>query len=237
MKPDRPSKQEKEWGSDNVDDKINTGRHIEDKELLINARKPFGRLGGKILDRMNESHEAMAQWGVSHFTIGQDDKILDIGCGGGRNIQRFAEQISENGRVVGIDYSEVSVEKSIELNREAVDKGIVNVLYGSVSEMPFYDETFDIVTGFETIYFWPNLLKDLWEVNRVLKRGGLVFFCNEAVYREGEMEKYDDLVELLDMKIYSEDVLRQTLEKTGFTDFQAYVDDENDWICVLARKI
>ena len=42
-----------------------------------------------------------------------------------------------------------------------------------------------------------------------------MFFCNEAVYREGEMEKYEGLVELLDMKIYSEDVLKESLEKTG----------------------
>lgn len=221
--------------SDN--DKVNTGHNIEDKELIKNARKPVGDLGHQILDRMNKSHEAMAQWGVSHFEISQDSKILDIGCGGGRNIQRFASQISQNGRVVGIDYSEVSVEKSTVLNQESIDKGIVNVLQGSVSDMPFYDETFDIVTGFETIYFWPDFINDLKEVNRVLKKGGLVFFCNEAIYREGEMEKYDDLVELLDMKIYSEEVLKESLEKTGFGEFKAYLDDENDWICVLARKI
>ena len=220
-----------------MDDKVNTGHNIEDRELIKNARKPVGELGHQILDRMNKSHESMARWGVSHFEIKEDDKILDIGCGGGKNIQRFAEQISDNGRVVGIDYSEVSVEKSIELNRKSIEKGNVNVLQASVSDMPFYDETFNIVTGFETIYFWPDFISDLREVNRVLKPNGLVFFCNEAVYREGEMEKYDDLVELLDMKIYSEDVLRQSLEKTGFKDFQAYVDDDHDWICVMARKM
>ena len=219
------------------DNKVNTGHHIEDKELIKNARKPVGELGHQILDRMNQSHESMAQWGVTHFEVNEDSKILDIGCGGGRNIQRFAEQISENGRVVGIDYSEVSVEKSTKLNQEFIDQGIVNVLQGSVSEMPFYDETFDIVTGFETIYFWPDFINDLKEVNRVLKKGGLVFFCNEAVSRDGEMEKYDDLVELLDMKIYSEEVLKESLEKTGFNDFKAFVNEENDWICVIAHKI
>lgn len=219
------------------ENKVNTGHNIEDKELIKNARKPVGELGHQILDRMNESHESMAQWGVTHFEINEDSKILDIGCGGGRNIERFAGQISENGRVVGIDYSEVSVEKSTKLNQDAIDAGKVNVLQGSVSEMPFYDETFDIVTGFETIYFWPDFINDLKEVNRVLKKDGLVFFCNEAVYREGQMEKYDDLVELLDMKIYSEDVLKESLENTGFKDFKAYVDEEHDWICVTARKI
>ena len=119
-----------------MDDKVNTGHHIEDKELIKNARKPVGELGHQILDRMNKSHEAMAQWGVSHIEIKEDSKILDIGCGGGRNIQRFAEQISDNGRVVGIDYSEVSVEKSMELNKESIENGNVNVLQGSVSDMP-----------------------------------------------------------------------------------------------------
>lgn len=219
------------------DDKVNTGHNIEDKELIKNARKPVGELGHKILDRMNRSHEEMAQWGVSHFEINEDSKILDIGCGGGRNIERFSKQISENGRVVGIDYSEVSVEKSTELNKDAIDEGIVNVLQGSVSEMPFYDETFDIATAFETVYFWPDFINDLCEVNRVLKKGGMIFICNEAVYREGEMEKYDDLVELLDMKIYSEDVLEKSLKKAGFDEVESYINDENDWICVMAKKV
>ena len=220
--------------SDN--DKVNTGHNIEDKELIKNARKPVGELGNQILDRMNESHETMAVWGVSHFDIAESDVILDIGCGGGRNIERFAAQVS-SGRVIGIDYSEVSVEKSSQLNRKAIDEGKVEVIQGSVSEMPFEDNSFDIVTGFETIYFWPDFINDLKEVNRVLKKDGMVFFCNEAVYREGKMEKYDDLVELLDMKIYSEEVLKQSLEETGFKDFKAYINEENDWICVTARKI
>ena len=220
-----------------MSEKVNTGHNIEDKKLIKNARKPVGELGHQILDRMNKSHETMAQWGVSHFEVKPDSKILDIGCGGGRNIERFATQISKNGRVVGVDYSKVSVEKSIKLNQKFIDEGIVNVLEASVSDMPFYDETFDIVTGFETIYFWPDFVNDLKEVNRVLKKGGLVFFCNEAVYREGEMDKYDDLVELLDMKIYSEEVLEKSLKKAGFENFKAYINEDEDWICVTATKI
>ena len=66
--------------SDN--DMVNTGHNIENKELVKNARKPEGELGHQILDRMNRSHESMAQWGVTHFEIQKDSKILDIGCGG-----------------------------------------------------------------------------------------------------------------------------------------------------------
>ena len=124
------------------DDKVNTGHNIENKELIKNARKPVGELGHQILDRMNKSHENMAQWGVSHFDIAEDDLILDIGCGGGRNLERFATQIT-TGKVIGIDYSEVSVEKSSKLNSEAISEGKVEVIQGSVSEMPFEDNTFE----------------------------------------------------------------------------------------------
>ena len=114
------------------ENKVNTGHNIEDKELIKNARKPVGELGHKILDRMNKSHEMMAQWGVSHFDVAESDVILDIGCGGGKNLERFAAQIT-TGKVIGIDYSEVSVEKSQNLNQKAIDDGKVEVIQGSVS--------------------------------------------------------------------------------------------------------
>lgn len=215
---------------------IFTGKHYEEADLIKNARKPEGELGHQILDRMNNSHEEMAKWGVSYFNIKEDDFILDIGCGGGVNVERFAGQISDEGKVVGLDYSDVSVEKSSLRNEDFIKEGKVEIIEGSVSKMPFDDGIFDIVTGFETIYFWPDFINDLKEVNRVLKKGGLVFFCNEAVYREGEMDKYTELVDLLDMKIYSEEVLEKSLSEAGFSDFEAHINEENDWIVVLARK-
>ena len=133
---------------------------------------------------MNSGHAKLADWGLSHLHLVNPFEVIDLGCGGGRNIERFASQIT-SGKVVGIDYSEVSVEKSTKLNKDAINEGKVEIIQGSVSEMPFDDNTFDIVTGFETIYFWPDFINDLKEVNRVLKKDAMVFFCNEAVYREG----------------------------------------------------
>lgn len=46
---------------------------------------------------MNESHEKLARWGVSHLDIENNDIILDIGCGGGVNVKRFSE-MAPNGK-------------------------------------------------------------------------------------------------------------------------------------------
>lgn len=208
----------------------------EDNELIVNARKPKGELGDQLLERMNQSHEQLAQWVCNQLKISKNDYILDIGCGGGVNVKRFAEIISDDGKVVGLDYSDVSVSKTTKLNEKFIKEGKVEVVEGSVSQMPFEDETFDIVTGFETIYFWPNFIEDLKEVNRVLKKEGIVCFGNEVRYEKGEMDKYDDLIELLDMKIYTDDVLKKSLEIAGFKEIEFNKNPDNSWICIKAIK-
>ena len=217
-------------------------RTEEEKELIINARKPVGELGDKLLDRMNESHESLAQWGVSHLDISKDDVILDIGCGGGVNVERFLS-MTEN-KVYGLDYSEIAVEKSTKLNQDAIDEGRCEVIQGSVSELPFEDNTFDIVTGFETVYFWPDFVNDCKEVRRVLKDDGIMFICNEAIPDE-EDERQKELIDLLDMKIFSEDEFDEYLREAGFSDIICFSKSGPDsvnrelvtgWLCVIARK-
>ena len=151
-------------------------------------------------------------------------------------------EMTEN-KVHGIDYSELAVERSIKLNKSAVDEGKCEIIKGSVSDLPFTDNSFDIVTGFETVYFWPDFVNDLKEVLRVLKDDGVIFIANEALPKEGD-ERQKELIELLDMKIYSEDELVESLKMAGFSNVTTYIKDSKDsftgedaeWICVIAQK-
>lgn len=220
----------------------NSIRSQEEKDLIINARKPEGDLGDQLLERMNESHESLARWGVSHLDIGKDDVILDIGCGGGVNVARFLK-MTDN-KVYGLDYSEVAVEKSTKLNQAAIDEGRCEIIQGSVSELPFEDNTFDIITGFETVYFWPDFINDSKEVRRVLKDDGIMFICNEAVPNEGD-ERQEELIDLLEMNIYSEDEFDEYLREAGFSDIISFSKNCQDsldkelvtgWLSVIARK-
>ena len=197
-----------------------------------NTRKPGG-FGGKIMvAMMNSGHGAMADWGFGHITIAENACILDAGCGGGANIKKLLEKCPK-GTVKGIDYSEVSVEKSRKVNAKAIKEERCEVLQASVAELPFDESSFDLVTAFETIYFWPGLADCFRGVYRVMKPGGTFFICNES---NGETTKDDKWVEKIGgMTIYNAAQILTALNQAGFSD--AKVDkNEKGWICVTARK-
>ena len=197
-----------------------------------NTRKPVG-FGGKIMvAMMNSGHGAMADWGFKYITIPTDGTILDAGCGGGANIKKLLEKCPQ-GCVKGIDYSEVSVEKSRKVNAKAIKEGRCQVLQASVAELPFDENNFDLVTAFETIYFWPGLVDCFREVYRVAKPGGTFLICNES---NGETNKDDKWVEKIGgMTIYNAAQILTALNQAGFIDAKAHKNGKG-WICVTARK-
>ena len=134
-----------------------------------NTCKPKGFAGKVMVNMMNAGHAALAEWGLTHIEIQDDDFCLDIGCGGGANLKRLLKK-SPNGRITGIDYSEVSVQKSKKLNRAAIQEGRCEVLQGNVMNLPFSKDSFHLATAFETIYFWPDIQVAFQQVYRVLKK-------------------------------------------------------------------
>jgi ubiquinone/menaquinone biosynthesis C-methylase UbiE len=211
----------------------NKGERMFEK-FIQNARRPEGFVGGLFLAAMNLGHRAISRWGLGHLAIGPGDLILDIGCGGGRNVARMLKRAPE-GRVCGLDHAELSVEKARQLNRKAVREGRSDIRLGSVSKNPWPDNSFDIVTAFETVYFWPDFANDLREIRRVLKPGGLFFICNEMNKTEEGRPAYRYWIETLDMKTYTAADFRKHLAGAGFTGVEIITQGKNG-ICVSARK-
>lgn len=198
-----------------------------------NTRKPVG-FGGTIMVRlMNVCHSPIATWGFSKLSIRDNLNILDIGCGGGKNIATWLRK-SKNSHVTGLDYSEVSVAESSKKNKWAIKRNRCEILRGNVAEMPFSDNTFDCVSAFETIYFWPGLEECFTEVNRVLKHGGIFMVCNGS---DGENESDEKWVNIIEgMSVYNEDQLHSALEKAGFYKIKCYINTEKHWLCIFAKK-
>ena len=196
-----------------------------------NTRKPAG-FGGKLMVvMMNLSHSPVARWGLRFLELAPDDKVLDCGCGGGANIRRLLKKCPQ-GVVKGIDYSPVSVEKARKVNHAAIAEGRCSVLQGSVADMIFADASFDAVTAFETVYFWPALPQCFHEVYRVLKPGGTFLICNES---NGDTDKDEKWTEIIGgMVIYKSDELKAYLEQAGFHEVR--IHKKKSWLCITARK-
>ena len=197
-----------------------------------NTKKPEG-LGGKIMvAMMNSGHSKLADWGMSFLGLSTDAAVLDCGCGGGANLCKLLKRCP-NGTVTGIDYSSVSVEKSKKLNAKTISEGRCCVLETSVAVLPFEDNKFDVVTAFETVYFWPGLVDCFREVYRVTKTGGIFLICNEAT---GDTDKNDKWTQLIDgMTIYRDAQLKTALREAGFTNIQIH-KKKKDWLCVTGQK-
>jgi SAM-dependent methyltransferase len=88
-------------------------------------------------------------------------RILDAGCGSGRNMVEFAR----HGIVTGIELSETSV--SLARKREAGD-----VVEGSVLDMPFDADAFDVAASLDVIEHLEDDLQALRELRRVVAPGG-----------------------------------------------------------------
>ena len=197
-----------------------------------NARKPRGLLGRKVLNRMNTgTHERLALWSLTHFTPKGD--VLDIGCGGGANIAKMLS-INDVDKVTGIDYSDVSVSKSKGYNRDAISEGRCNVIKGDVKELPFSDRSFDTVTAFETVYFWPDIGDCFRGVFRILKDGGMFAIVNESDGEDEASIGYSQIIE--GMNLYTPERLSQLMEEAGFSDVCIYRNDSKPWICVTGIR-
>lgn len=197
-----------------------------------NTCKPEG-IGGKIMvHMMNTGHSSMAEWGFTHLEIAEENICLDIGCGGGANVKRLLEK-APYGKVTGIDYSEISVKKSQKINKEETASGRCEILQGNVMELPFGNEAFDVITAFETIYFWPDIHDAFGQVYRVLKNTGTFMICNELNGENSKEEKWTDTIQ--GMKIYHSGQIEKALEGAGFTDIKIY-KNKKGWLCVVCKK-
>ena len=205
------------------------------KKILVNTKKPQGFWGKVMLGSMNIGHGPMAKWGLRHIQIEPDAYILDIGCGGGKNIKRMLKK-TPRGRVFGVDYSALSVRKSRRLNADQVLKERAVIMQGSVSQMPFKTAMFNIVTAFETVYFWPDIVNDMREVYRVLKPGGSIFICNEAARDEKKPARYNYFINTIGIKVYSEEELATALKQAGYINISTIRHQSKNRICTIAEK-
>ena len=203
------------------------------RNFFEHTRNPQG-LGGKIMvSMMNRGHASVARWGMQHLELKDGSLVLDAGCGGGANMAAMRKRFS-GGLVIGLDHSPVSADKAEKVNRRAVASGLCRVMVGDVASLPFPDSAFDLVTAFETVYFWPDPEQSFRQMLRVLKPGGCFLICNEADGSDPAQEKWCAIIK--GMKIYTAGQLERFLRSAGFCQVRTDRVSRRNWLCVTAKK-
>jgi ubiquinone/menaquinone biosynthesis C-methylase UbiE len=202
--------------------------------LTRQCRKPTGVLGRRMARVMNVTHSSLTDWGLSHVSIGRADRVLDVGCGGGRTIQKLAG-MAPDGHISGLDYAAASVDVARQTNADTIAAGRVSVEQGSVAALPFSDGAFDIVTAVETHYYWPDLEHGMREIVRVLRPGGIFVLIAETVKDRQPNPLYRVAMPLLGAHHLTTAEHSDLLQRAGFVDV-AVDTRATGWLCVTAKR-
>ena len=200
---------------DKLDSKTKTKEHFnaQAKEYDINKKFKYPRLHyKKLLD------EIYKQKPLNNF--------LDVGCGTGI----LLEYISNNNIFCyGIDLSENMINQARErLNNKT------NLIVGDVEKMPYEDNLFDCICCSSSFHHYPNPLKSLNEINRVLKNGGRFILCdNNIIFPLRQIVNI--IIPYLnkgDVHIYGKNEIKKLFNNAGFIKIEYKIIPHYAFICI-----
>lgn len=102
---------------------------------------------------------------LKHTGVTAETHYLDIGCGAGMALQLATQK---GAKVAGID----AALAMLEIAKQRVPDG--DIRHGDIEELPFADDVFDVVTGFNSFQYAGNPIIALAEAKRVCKPNGKV---------------------------------------------------------------
>lgn len=110
---------------------------------------------------------------VRHASLRAGEVVLDLGCGAGIDTLLAAREIGPPGRAIGLDMTPVMVARA---RRNAEEAGLANVevLEGTIEEIPLPDASVDVVISNGVLNLSTRKSRVLAETLRVLRPGGRV---------------------------------------------------------------
>ncbi|QIX86969.1 class I SAM-dependent methyltransferase [Campylobacter ureolyticus] len=195
---------------------------------------PEADVGIQTLKRMNVAHNDGSLWAISKLNLDENKQlnILDIGCGGGQNLLNLSIKF-KNSTLFGIDHSPTSINLSSQTCKDIKKRVFLEVL--DVHKMSFSDNKFDLITAFETLYFWENLDIAFKEIKRVLKKDGKFMIFLEGTTKQ-TLEKWENLGEEIKLKNKLNPAeIKEILNKNGFLNVEIYQKDKSEKTCFIAK--
>jgi SAM-dependent methyltransferase len=116
--------------------------------------------------------------------ITKGDHLLDLGSGAGNDCFVARAIVGDTGKVTGLDFSDAMVHRAVE-NAHKLGHSNIWFVKGDIEEMPFPDNTFDVIVSNCVLNLVPDKNKAFAEMMRVLKPSG--HFCVSDVVLKGNL--------------------------------------------------
>jgi ubiquinone/menaquinone biosynthesis C-methylase UbiE len=149
-----------------------------------------------------------------HFAreLCQDKDVLEAACGSGQGLGYLAGKAK---KVIGLDIDS----KLVKLSQEYYeDRENIQIRQGDAQDLPFSDQSFDVVIMFEAIYYLPAPEKFISEAYRVLKKSGILVICTaNKDWSDFNPSPYS-------YKYFSATELASLLKKNRFNGVSIYAD-------------
>jgi ubiquinone/menaquinone biosynthesis C-methylase UbiE len=163
------------------------------------------------------------------LTIGSGATVLDVGTGTGVFLPYLRNKIGSRGRIIALDHAEKMLARALVKDCG----GQIDYLCGDVLALPVADEICNAVVCYSSLPHFPDKIKAMLEIKRILKKGGQVFICHSSsrehinsIHRRIPSVQNDLLPDAIEMTML--------LTNAGFTEIK--VEDKTDNYFACGRK-
>ena len=174
------------------------------------ARRPSGTLSREVYRDPTE-HRPGFRDVLGALELTPDDRLLEIGCGGGALLH---DALQSGCTAAAIDHSDDMLRVAGEQNADAIAAGRLRLVQADAAELPFDDGEFTCVAMTYVFFFLTDPVGVLRECRRVLAAGGRLGVATSPPELRGTPAAPDPIAR--SMRLYEDTALEQLARDAGF---------------------
>lgn len=136
--------------------------------------------------------EGWMRWYFRHMDIPPGSTILEVGCGDASLWEKNIDRIDSSLDITLTDFSSGMLSDAERSLRECPSKANFKFQVVDAEDIPFEDESFDIVLANHMLYHVPDIDRALSEIKRVLRKGGILYASTVGVNHMKELLKLSE---------------------------------------------